>query len=502
MRARLALALLLGGAVSAWLLQREGDDRNSPIRGVVLGPAGAEAGTRVRAQATAITTLTDGDGNFTLPPTAAGRRMTAWKDGFLIAGLRNDRPHLQLTLRPLPGRDHEDYDWVDPRPGSQTHACGNCHGELYREWAASAHARSASGRHFRNLYEGSDWEGRPGVSWGLLDQHPLGGGVCAACHAPAAREPGAEVRDLRALSGTAQLGVHCDYCHKVAGPGSGTIGLTHGRHGLRLLRPAADRQLFFGPLDDVDRGEDSYSAFYHDSRYCASCHEGIVFGIHAYSTYSEWLDSPARRAGRQCQDCHMRPTGQMTNLAPGHGGIERAPHTLANHRFFDGSVEEMLRQAVGVTMDCHKEADDIRARLYVRAEGAGHRVPAGLPDRHLILTLQVTDDTGAPVKPLDGPTLPAAAGPELSGQSGRLYAKLLSDFDGRSPVPFWAAAPGATDNRLTPGRPDVVELSLPGTAARLRVRLLYRRFWDEVVRAKRWPDRDLVVLDRTFPVHP
>ena len=69
------------------------------------------------------------------------------------------------------------------------------------------------------------------------------------------------------------------------------------------------KQLFFGPLDDVDRGEDAFSPLYRESRYCASCHEGIVFGVHVYSTYSEWLSSPARRAGKQCQDCHMAPTG-------------------------------------------------------------------------------------------------------------------------------------------------------------------------------------------------
>jgi len=26
-------------------------------------------------------------------------------------------------------------------------------------------------------------------------------------------------------------------------------------------------------------------------------------------------DSPARQRGQQCQDCHMKPTGQMTNIA-------------------------------------------------------------------------------------------------------------------------------------------------------------------------------------------
>src|SRR5207249_5009167 len=157
-----------------------------------------------------------------------------------------------------------------------------------------------------------------------LDQHPDGAGVCTACHAPTIAVGDPARYDLSKVRGVDAHGVHCDYCHKVSGDGGGRIGYTHGRYKLELKRPS-EGQLFFGPLDDVDRGEDAYSGFYRESRYCAACHEGVVFGVHVYSTYSEWLDSPARRQGRHCQDCHMRPTGTMTNIAPGKGGIERDP---------------------------------------------------------------------------------------------------------------------------------------------------------------------------------
>src|SRR5205085_2029162 len=133
--------------------------------------------------------------------------------------------------------------------------------------------------------------------------------------------------------------------------------------------------LFFGSLDDVDRGEDAFSPLYRQSRYCASCHEGIVFGVHVYSTYSEWLESPARKQGQQCQTCHMTPTGRLSNLAPGKGGMTRDPHTLANHRFFDGSQEEMLRRCLKVTVSLTPTADSLRARVLLKVEGAGHRVP-------------------------------------------------------------------------------------------------------------------------------
>jgi hypothetical protein len=384
---------------------------------------------------------------------------------------------------------------VDPTPdAAATNNCGNCHAEIYREWAASGHARSAAGRHFRELYEGTD------TGWGLLRQRPDGAGVCTSCHAPATREDDPAYYDLRSLRGTARTGVHCDYCHKVAGPAEGTVGLAHGRFGLRLLRPAGAGQLFLGPLDDVDRGEDAYSAFYHDSRYCASCHEGTVFGVHAYGTYSEWLSSPARREGRQCQDCHMAPTGRMANVAPGHGGLQRDPRTLANHRFFIRDQAAMLRGCLRVRATLDRRGDGVRVRVVVSEEGAGHRVPTGLPDRHLLLVVDGRDAHGRPLPPRSGPRLPPAAGPDLCGRPGRLYAKLLHDSDGHSPAPFWDAAPDFDDNRLTPGRPDALDLEFPPGLAAVQVRAVYRRFWDEVARRRAWSDTELVVAQQTFVV--
>ena len=104
---------------------------------------------------------------------------------------------------------------------------------------------------------------------------------------------------------------------------------------------------FYGPLEDAVRPGESFGQLplYRESRYCASCHEGIVFGVHVYGTYSEWLESPARAQGVQCQGCHMAPTGRMTNIAPGHGGIARDPATLASHGF-PGNQADMLRRCL------------------------------------------------------------------------------------------------------------------------------------------------------------
>jgi hypothetical protein len=486
----LALLLALLAGLAALALGRP-RGRPTSVHGRVLGPHGPLAGACVRYQGTPQATRTDAAGRFRLPARPGAARVTAWKEGYLIGGARRTSAPLTLRLAPLPAADNPGYDWVSPDPDpAGEHNCANCHAEVYREWAGSAHARSAVGRHFRDLYEGTGADGRR-AGWGLLPEHPDGAGVCTSCHAPAVRE-GPALLDLRRVRGVAARGVHCDYCHKVAGL-AGEPGLSHGRFGQRLLRPRSG-QLFFGPLDDVDRGEDAFSPLYRDSRYCASCHEGVVFGVHVYSTYSEWLASPARRAGQHCQSCHMTPTGRLSNLAPGHGGLPRDPHTLANHRFFAGSLADHLRRCVGVSVHFRRPGTAVRVRVGV--EGVGHRVPTGFIDRHLILTVEGIGPTGRPVPLRWGPLLPAAAGAELAGRPGRLYARLLRDEAGRGPVPFWRDLPDVTDTRLTPGQDDEVHFTFARAVARLRVRVLYRRFWQEVARAKGWPDHDLVVLER------
>ena len=280
--------------------------------------------------------------------------------------------------------------------------------------------------------------------------------------------------------------------------------MTHGRFNLKLLRPEKakpgqeQRQIFFGPLDDVDRKDDAYAPLYKQSRYCASCHEGIVFGVPVYTTYSEWLASPAAKKGTQCQDCHMKPTGTMTNFAPGVGGHERDPRTLGNHRFVDGSLQEMLQRSLRITAKLEPQDGAVRATVGVLAQEVGHRVPTCFIDRHLVLVVEGATANGETRLPREGPRLPEFAGSGLSGKGGILYAKLLQDEHGDSPAPFWSADPTPRDNRLFPEQREETSFVFPGDVQRVRVRLIYRRFWPETANLKKWPDSDLLIVDQTY----
>jgi hypothetical protein len=466
------------------------------VQGEVRDAAGPVAGARVRYQGHDQAVLTDVAGRFKLPgERGRSKRITAWKAGYTIAAVPADRKAVRLTLTPLPREDHDDYRWIDPTPNpKRPAACGNCHGEIYREWSADAHARAATNRRVLNLLQGRDWHGRPSPTWNLAAEHPLGTAVCATCHAPTLRDP-TLAYDLAAARGADARGVHCDYCHKIVDAPTDRLGTRFGRDGLRLLRPADQELLFFGPLDDTYRqGENfGFSSLYRESRYCAACHEGIVFGVHVYGTYSEWLQSPARKAGLECQSCHMAASGHLSNIAPGKGGIERNPRSLASH-LFPGGQPDMLRRCLHLAVRLERTATEVRAQVTVTADEVGHRVPTGFIDRNLVLAVEARDGDGKIVPLRAGPRLPPAAGKAIAGRAGWLYAKVLQGPKGAGPVPFWARHGKVADSRLYPGQPDRHMFTFPADVRRVEARLLYRRFWPAVAEAKGWPGNEVLVI--------
>lgn len=500
MRPRIRLVIvLLAMAAGAWVIFSGHSIFDWPhyLHGRVVDESGPISGATVRYQGDSHFVLADHNGLFKLRNTpGASRQITASKEGYFIEGTPSKTHPLMLKLSRLPGKDNEDYSWVDPSPDpSHSQNCGNCHKEIYDEWSVSGHGRSVTNRRFMNLYDGTDWHGRPHVGWSLRDDRLDGIGVCNACHAPTAPFD----TDLRNLSGVSAHGVHCDFCHKITEASTVRVGFTHGRYGLRLLRPS-EGQLFFGPLDDVDRGEDSYATVYHKSRYCASCHEGIVFGVPVYTTYSEWLVSPAKQEGKQCQTCHMTPTGKMSNIAPRKGGIERDPETLGNHRFFDRSQEEMLRRCLNVSAEGVSEADFLKVNVRIQVDQIGHCLPTGFVDRNLLLVIEAFGSNESTMSLINGPTLSSLAGRSWAGKAGKIYAKRLKDFDGKSPVPFWQAKPEVEDNRLSPGKADSLEWRFPTNTTHLRLHLIYRRFWPETMKTKNWPTDDLTIANQEIPI--
>jgi hypothetical protein len=462
------------------------------VEGLVVDATGPVQGASVGWQGDSKRVMTDARGRFRLRST--GDRLIAHKPGYRIASTLAADPSLRL-LR-LPEIDNDDYDWIDPHPNpTQANNCANCHAEIYREWNSSAHAGSATNPKFLSLYAGTDGTAPPQPKWNARHEHPDGAAVCATCHAPTLTSPTLDY-DVREANGVAKSGVHCDYCHKVVDAPTDKIGLRFGRDALELLRPASSDLLSYGPLDDAVRKGESFATFpvYKESRYCATCHEGTILGVHAYGTYSEWLESPARAQGKQCQNCHMTPTGKMTNVALNKGGIERRPETLASHHT-PGASLDMLLQALDLKVTLHGR----RVETELTARNVGHRVPTGFPDRQLILVVTATDSAGRAVAMTDGPRLPPSTG-RWPGHAGTLYAKQLIGEKNRTPIPFWLHVENVEDTRLTPAQPDRRAFVVGDSARRVSVQLWYRRFWHEVADARGWTDNDRLIYERTLSV--
>src|SRR5262249_12072687 len=184
-----ALLLVLAISMGGCLLSSPRPESHAGLVGQVTDNRGPVAGARVKYQGECPAVLSDQAGRFRLPPPPPpAERVTAWKKGYATAAAPAGLRPLRLTLAPLPEQDHDDYAWTDPRPDpAAANNCANCHAAIYREWSASAHARSATNRRFRNLFDGTDWHGRPTKGWSLLAQRPDGAGACAACHAPTFR---------------------------------------------------------------------------------------------------------------------------------------------------------------------------------------------------------------------------------------------------------------------------------------------------------------------------
>jgi len=460
---------------------------------------GPIAGARVRWKGTDTLVKTDRFGVFHLPaPTQGHGRITAAAPGYFIAGVDADDQPATIRLTPIPTADCLDYQWIDPAPDPNAALnCANCHAEIYRQWQTGGHSRSATNRRLSNLYEGTDWHGHPGRGWSLLDEYPHGRGVCTACHAPSVSFHDEAFDDLRLVQGVSRRGVHCDYCHKISQAPVDNVGLAHGVLGVKLLRPR-DGQIFFGTLDDDDRGRSVYSPLQKESRVCAACHEGTLFGVPVYTTYSEWLAGPDRKAGRTCQSCHMAPSGRLGNIAPNDAGLQRDPLTVASHGMPPGGRAAGLRQCLELSVVLQPSDADLTVRVQLLARNAGHRLPTGYIDRQLILLVEGFDRQARPLSLARGPRLPSPAGVQLAGRPGRLYAKVLTDPQGHSPAPFWRAGVRMSDTRLFSNRADGSRYVFPPETERVRVRVFYRRFWRKVAHEKQWPDDQIVVLDQSY----
>jgi len=225
--------------------------------------------------------------------------------------------------------------------------CGECHKQIYNEWASSNHAYASISPMFHAFEQ----------KFQHLTQGTVGT-FCVRCHAQVGTQLG-EKREtpLWERSPISREGVTCITCHRV----KEQYGKVDGE---RRIEPGEISEPIYGTgeksvIKDVIANKDTYSVktgkdgrgkSIHNgmmtnpqlskSEFCVSCHQVAVnLGIKLEIVWDQYRDSPAKKAGVTCQDCHMgkipgKPEGYATAPSAVIGGKEINPgrkHT--NHRF-------------------------------------------------------------------------------------------------------------------------------------------------------------------------
>jgi hypothetical protein len=333
---------------------------------------------------------------------------------------RVDRAFLTRHWRsPIPPQGLAPKGWSPLERSLAPEACGVCHPLQLSDWGSGFHARSMG----------------PGITGQLVEMSkadPDSARSCPACHAPLAEQS----PDIPRAGGAApnpafdpalrERGVVCASCH-VRG---------HQRFGPPRRDGSLARR---GPRRALPHGGVTRTETFLASEFCASCHQFApdgfaVNGKLVQNTYEEWKASPARRAGQQCQDCHMpdrrhlwrgihdpemvkagvridldvTPPGAdgelaatlaITSVRVGHFfPTYVTPRVVARlalvddaERVVDGSVEE---RAIGraVTLDLTREIEDTRIPPGGRAELVYRRRVDGDAARRLRATVTVYPD--------------------------------------------------------------------------------------------------------------
>jgi len=357
---------------------------------------------------------------------------------------------------------------------------------------------------------------------------PKTDGNCAACHTPAASVNAPYGVDPTTVTGVPAEGIPCDFCHKVwdvkLDEGDMPYPNMPGVLSFEFRRPPEGHQFFAGPYDDVAPGEDTYSPLQRQSQFCAACHFGVFWDTVVYNSYGEWLESDYSdpTTGRTCQDCHMPRLGVTHFVRADKGGLERDPATIFSHRMPGASDEELLQNAVSLDVSAERVGDEITVTVTVTNDQTGHHVPTDSPLRQMILLVDVTGPGGDSLPLADGPTIPDWGGvgdPEegyYAGQPGRAYAKILEElWTEVSPTgAYWNPTRILSDNRIPALESDttvyVFEVSEAKTSevsetsevlATIRVRLLFRRAFIELMDQKGWDVADILMEEHKLALN-
>ncbi len=225
--------------------------------------------------------------------------------------------------------------------------CGECHKQIYEEWSSSQHAYASISPMFHKFEQKFQDLTRGTV-----------GTFCVRCHQQVGTQLGeAREKPLWERSQISREGVSCITCHRVKEQYGKVNGERRVEPG-KIYEPVygsgnksvikdvlANKETYSVKTGPEGRGNDIHQGMITNdqitkSEFCVSCHQVAVnLGIKLEIVWDQYRDSPARKAGVSCQDCHMgkkpgKPEGYATAPSAIVGGKEINPgRKHADHRF-------------------------------------------------------------------------------------------------------------------------------------------------------------------------
>ena len=336
------------------------------------------------------------------------------------------------------------YKWFDPNTNEKEGKlllknCSSCHMAYYNEWINDKHAMSQNNLFFLSIYKQ------------FKQDHPNQNGNCALCHNPEAALDNNFDVTLTETKSKKTNGISCDFCHKIESIDQNP--LKKGVAGFNILRTCkGEKDIRFGPLKDPlqvsDREELKYNSLFKTSLSCAKCHDGSNGNVQIYSTFTEWLNSPAAKKGVQCQSCHMAPRKETGMGGGGEGKFEivdnpvkvihelpqhkeRPYYQIHSHRFLTEDPSGFRKKYVNLKVKTPQWGvstgrKTLQLEVIVENNNFGHSFPTGSPMRNAILLVEAKDKNGNNLKLINGPRLPNYAG-DLRNKPGKLFAKILAE---------------------------------------------------------------------------
>ena len=325
----------------------------------------------------------------------------------------------------------------DMTPPASAELCGRCHRSIQEAWKTSAHAQAMESRLFQDA-----------LALAEADFGSDGRKTCLECHSPLA----VKIGDLRLEKKVSWEGVTCDYCHSVR-------ELSGDEPPKAVLTFALVKS---GPWkDSVSTAHGvAYSPLHLSSTLCETCHEyKNAAGLSVLTTYSEWKNSDYGKQGKQCQSCHMyRVAGDVVDPR-----VARVQHSQINLHQMPGSHSlDQLTQAIRAQLYAWREGDNVRVKVDLLNQRAGHYFPTGSPLRQLVLEVRADSYAGAQF------------------HEERVLTRTVADQQGtvldREHLVFIKGARVVSDTRLAPGekRSESFSFAMPaGKQAQIKATLVY-----------------------------